>query len=153
MGAFTRDEIEEAFARFQEVAADAGRTGNWNPWADLFTDDATYVEHMYGEMHGREEIRAWITETMATYPGDEMDAFPVEWYVVDEQRGWVVMCVWNNMRALPDGEVMGAANFTLLKYAGGGQWSYEENVYNPARFGEMLRAWEERKRELEGAPG
>ena len=30
-------------------------------------------------------------------------------------------------------------NFTLLKYAGNGMWSYEEDVYNPARFGEMVK--------------
>lgn len=145
MPTWARDEIERAFTHYQEVAAEAGRTGDWNPWADLFTEDATYVEHLYGEMHGREEIRAWITTTMSTYPGSEMDAFPVEWHVVDEDRGWVVMCVWNNMRALPDGEVMGAANFTLLKYAGDGRWSYEEDVYNPAKFAELLKAWGARR--------
>lgn len=150
MGRF-REEIEDAFAHYQAVAAEAGRTGDWDPWADLFTEDATYVEHLYGDMHGREEIRAWITQTMSTYPGNEMDAFPVEWHVVDEDRGWVVMCVWNNMRALPDGTVMGAYNFTLLKYAGDGLWSYEEDVYNPAKFGELLKTWEEKKREPEGA--
>ena len=32
------------------------QTGEWGDWADLFTEDAHYVEHMFGEMHGREEI-------------------------------------------------------------------------------------------------
>lgn len=145
---WSRDEIERAFAHYQAVAAEAGRTGDWNPWADLFTEDATYVEHLFGEMRGREQIREWITKTMGSYPGNEMDDFPPEWHIVDEDRGWVVMCVWNNMRALPDGEVLGAYNFTLLKYAGDNLWSYEEDIYNPAKFGDLVAAYEARKAEL-----
>jgi len=151
VGTFSRQELEDAFAHYRAVAAEAGRTGDWNPWADLFTEDAEYIEHLYGTMQGREQIRAWITKTMGTYPGVEMDAFPVDWYVIDEERGWVVMSVWNNMKALPDGEVMGEYNFTLLKYAGDNLWSYEEDVYNPAAFGKLLERWEARRAELGGA--
>ena len=64
MGRFTRTEIEEAFRHYQEVALQAGTSGNWDPWADLFTEDATYIEHHYGTFGGREAIRRWITETM-----------------------------------------------------------------------------------------
>jgi hypothetical protein len=141
MGHWSRDELERAFARYQEVAAEAGRTGDWNAWADLFTEDCTYIEHLYGEMEGREAVRAWITRTMTTPPGSDMDAFPVEWYVIDEERGWIVMCVWNRFRDPGDGAVFQAYNFSLLKYAGDGMWSYEEDIYNPAAFGEVLEAW------------
>ena len=56
MGSFTRDEIEQAFGVYQDAAAESGRTGDWRPWADLFTEDATYIEHMFGEFEGREAI-------------------------------------------------------------------------------------------------
>ena len=39
-------------------------------------------------------------------------------------------------------------NFTLLKYAGSGKWSYEEDIYNPAHFGEMVKGYLKRKEEL-----
>ncbi len=55
-GSFTSDEIEQAFATYQEAAAEAGRTGDWRPWADLFTEDATSIEHMFGDFTGREAI-------------------------------------------------------------------------------------------------
>jgi len=53
MGQFTRDELERAFAHYQEVAAKAAAANEWRPWADMFTDDAEYVEHHYGVFHGR----------------------------------------------------------------------------------------------------
>lgn len=149
MGEWSRQEIEAAFAGYQDVSARAARTGDWNEWADLFTEDVHYVEHLYGEMHGREAVREWITETMTTPPGSDMDAFPVAWYVIDEERGWVVMCVWNRFRDPGDGSVHQAYNFSLLKYAGDGKWSYEEDIYNPATFGTALRAWTTRKAEIE----
>ena len=52
--------------------------------------NATYVEHLYGTMQGREAIRSWITETMSTFPGSDMPEFPIGWSVIDEQRGWVI---------------------------------------------------------------
>jgi hypothetical protein len=141
MAPYDRSEIEDAFRHFQEVAATAGATGDWNPWAELFTEDAEYVEHLYGSFHGREAIRKWITDTMATPPNDEMTSFPVEWYVIDEARGWVLCAVWNRMQDIGDGEVHQAINWTRLIYAGGGLWSSEEDIYNPAEFGTMMKRY------------
>ena len=149
MTQWTRSALEQAFTTYQQVAAEAGRTGEWGPWAELFTEDAEYVEHLYGTMHGREAIRAWITETMSTYPGNAMSEFPIGWSVIDEEKGWVVCQVWNRMADPGDGSVHQAYNFTLLKYAGDGLWSYEEDIYNPAKFTEMLGGWQARRADLE----
>jgi hypothetical protein len=149
-GRFSRAELEEAFATYQAVAAEAGRSGDWNPWADLFTEDAEYVEHLYGTMHGREAIRAWIVETMGSYPGNAMPEFPIGWSVIDEEKGWVVCQVWNRMADPGDGSVHQAYNVTVLQYAGGGLWSSEEDIYNPTHFATMIGAWERRKAELAG---
>jgi len=142
MGQFTRGELEEAFAAYQRAAATAGATGDWSAWADQFAEDATYVEHHYGRFEGREAIRAWITATMNTFPGDRMHEFPVDWHVVDEDRGWIVCQVQNRMDDPGDGSVHQQANITILHYAGDGMWSYEEDVYNPAAFAGMLRDWQ-----------
>ncbi len=148
MGRFPRAELDQAFTDYQKSASQATSTGDWNVWADLFTEDAEYVEHLYGTLHGREAIRAWITETMSTYPGNAMVDFPIGWSVLDEERGWIVCQVWNTMADPGDGSVHQAYNVTLLKYAGGGRWSYEEDIYNPAHFATMIKAWEDRKNEL-----
>jgi ketosteroid isomerase-like protein len=151
MGRWSRDEIEDAFAKYQKAGLEAGRTGDWSAWADLFTEDATYIEHHYGTLGGREAIRKWISGTMGTFPGDAMPHFPIEWYIIDEDRGWVVCQVGNRMADPGDGSLHQAYNFTLLKYAGDGMWSYEEDIYNPASFADMVKGWIDRKRELDAA--
>jgi hypothetical protein len=153
MGKWSRQEIEEALDLYKETALSSGMSGDWGPWADLFTEDATYVEHLFGTLGGREAIRKWITETMVEYPNREMKYFPHEWYMIDEERGWVVAQVWNRMEDPGDGSLHQAYNFTLLKYAGNMKWSYEEDIYNPEHFKTMMRGWFEAKKRSEEASG
>ena len=148
MGRFSRAELEAAFANFQETALEAGTSGDWARWADLFTEDATYIEHVFGTLGGREAIRNWICKTMSETPNDQMKYFPVEWYMIDEEKGWVVAHIWNRMVDPGDGSLHQAYNFTLLKYAGNGKWSYEEDIYNPEHFGTMVGGWLKRRKEL-----
>ena len=148
MGRFSRAELEVAFDNYRRLAREAGASGDWNAWADQFSEDATYIEHLFGTFGGREAIRRWITTTMAQPPNREMRFFPVEWYVIDEDKGWVVAQIWNRMADPGDGSLHQAYNFTLLKYAGNLQWSYEEDIYNPQPFQTMIRGWFAAKKAL-----
>jgi hypothetical protein len=148
MPAFTRDEIEAAFQHYEATARGAGDSGDWSAWADLFTPDATYWEHLYGHMHGREEIKSWITKTMGTFPGNEMPSFPSDWHVIDEDTGRVVIYIQNRMRDPGDGSVHQAPNISILQYAGDNQWSYQEDIYNVDDFARMLASWSERVKAL-----
>jgi hypothetical protein len=150
MAEFTRDEMERAYEHYRAVAAEAGASGNWDPWADLFTEDAEYIEHLYGTYHGREAIRTWISTTMAEPLNVEMTAFPADWWVIDEARGWVVCAVWNRMQDIGDGEVHQAINWSLLKYAGDDQWSYEEDIYNVGEFATMMEGYLKARKETLG---
>jgi SnoaL-like domain len=142
MGQWSKAELERAFAEYQRKAAEAGRSGDWKEWADQFTDDATYIEHHFGTFEGREAIYEWIASAMSDYPGRDMPEFPIGWYIIDDERGWVVCQVWNRMRDPGDGSLHQEYNVTLLKYAGDDRWSYEEDIYNPMRFGAMVSEWE-----------
>ncbi len=146
MGKWTREELQEAHDRYVATAQEAARTGNWQLWADQFTEDADYNEHHYGLMHGREQIATWISETMAQWPNSEMRAFPHDWCVCDEERGWWICQIENRFDDPGDGQVYEAANITVLHYAGDHQWSYEEDAYNPANFAPVVTAWVEAKR-------
>lgn len=134
-------ELEAAFAHYQAEVEKACATGSWDLFAELFTEDATYREHAYGDFAGREQIRAWIVKTMTTFPGSEMPHFPIDWYVVDEERGRIVCEVWNDLPDVGDGIRHGASNITILTYAGDHRWSCEEDVYNPATFLRAVRRW------------
>ena len=120
--------------------------------AAMFTEDGVWQSDLFGTYKGREAIRAWITETMSTFPGNLMPEFPIDWYVVDEERGWIVCQVENRMQDPGDGTVHQEANVTILHYAGAGKWSYEEDVYNPAHFGTMVKGWLA-ARDAAAAPG
>lgn len=141
MGQWTRDELEAAFEHYQEQVRRSAESGDWNHFADLFTPDATYLEHAYGTFTNRDEIRDWVTETMSTPPGCWMPAFPPSWHVIDEDRGRIVCEIRNVMLDPGDGSTHEATNITILDYAGDDLFSAEEDVYNPARFVTMLAGW------------
>ena len=75
-----------------------------------------------------------------------MRSFPIEWYVIDEEKGWVLCSVVNVMDDPGDGSDHEESNWTLLHYAGDGLFSYEEDMYNPVEFGEMIKGWLEAKK-------
>jgi hypothetical protein len=138
---FTRDEIETAFRHYQSEVVKAATEPNWDLFTNLFTEDARYYEHSYGYFEGREAISAWAQKTMTSFPGNSMPGFPIAWYVIDEARGWVICEIRNVMVDPGDGSEHEATNLTILHYAGNNQWSYEEDVYNPQKFLEMVTAW------------
>ena len=130
MGGFSEAEVREAYENFVRV----GDSGDWSAWADQFTEDARYVEHEYGIFEGREAIREWIVATMASVSGM---SFPIEWYVIDGNR--VIMYCWNVFDPLPG--MTGEYKFAvvgILEYAGDGQWSLEEDVYNAKEAEQVL---------------
>jgi hypothetical protein len=123
MSGFSRDEIERAFQLYWRTGA-VGE--NWDAWADLFTEDADYVEHVLGTLKGREAIRAWIKPIMAQY-GELYTAY--EWHMVDEAKGRVVVYM-QNRRDHPSGTgVIDFPGITILDYAGNDRWKREEDFW------------------------
>ncbi len=131
---FEPGEVREAYDNFVKV----GDSGDWSAWADLHTVHGLWVEHHLGRFEGREAIREAITSVMAQAPSTM--AFPVEWVVIDGTR--VVYYPW---QVLPDptggDEVYRFGCVTILEYAGDGQFSYQEDVYNPTEGEKVFGAW------------
>lgn len=140
-GPFTAAEIEEAYAAFHAEVERFTATGDWTGYADLFTPDAVYLEHAYGEFRGRDEIREWTVRTMTSFPGSVMTGFPLAWSVVDAPTSRLICEVRNLMPDPGDGSVHEESNLTIVTYAGDGLFSREEDVYNPMRFLRMSVRW------------
>jgi hypothetical protein len=145
---FSREELAEAFANFEATVDRAARTKDWDPWANQYTVDVTYVEHAAGTMRSREEVREWIWRTMTTFPGSHMTAFPSLWSVIDEPTGRIICELDNPMIDPGDGTVISATNLSILTYAGDGLWCRQEDVYNPLRFASAAMKWCRKAREL-----
>lgn len=132
MGKFGKAEIEEAVRHYTTVVEGCSASGDWAPFADLFTEDVVYIEHHYGMFHGREEVRKWIVDVMAPFPHMR---FPSDWIAYDEDNDAVVVMIKNLLDhpTDPDGEPFWFPNWTRLVYAGDGLFSSEEDIYNPNR--------------------
>jgi len=143
VGRFTREELEGALGHYESVVNNCSRSREWAPFADLFTEDVTYIEHAYGTFHGREQVREWIVAVMAPFPQMRLTH---EWIAYDEENDAISICV-NNVLDHPtdQGVEFSFPNLTRLVYAGEGVFSSQEDVYNPARdaprvVGEWLEA-------------
>lgn len=134
---FDRDELEQAFRRYWRTGA-VGE--DWDAWADLFTEDAIYVEHVLGTLHGREAIRDWIKPIMAQY-GEIYTVY--EWHSIDAAAGRA-MVYMQNRRDHPSGSgVIDFPGITILDYAGNGLWRREEDFWavpGATRAGEEYEA-------------
>ena len=125
MAIHARDEVETAFRVYWQTGA-VGE--DWDAWCNLFTEDAVHHEHVLGRRQGREEIRRWIKPTMERVP--ELYT-ALGWYAIDGNR---VVCEAINRRddPSPGGGVIDFPGVTVLLYAGGGRWSFEEDYWVPA---------------------
>lgn len=124
MTEYDLDEVEQAFRAYWRAGA---VEEDWDRWVECFTPDVVYVEHILGDKHGREEVRAWIKPIMAEF-GELYTVY--EWHVCDPS-GRVVVYMQNRR----DHPVVGEApidfpGITVLEYAGGGQFSREEDFWS-----------------------
>jgi predicted SnoaL-like aldol condensation-catalyzing enzyme len=134
---FPREEIEAEFLKYRGRGDLAVATGDWNQWADQFTENARYREHHYGVFNGQQEIRTWINSVMQPFPSM---TFPLKWSTIDGNR---VNALIPNVLPAPAGDD-GYYAFdvhVILHYAGNGQWSYEEDVYSPREAQAVITRW------------
>jgi hypothetical protein len=141
MPRWTRDEIEEHWAHYQNVARRCGPAGDWDELCDLYTEDATMIVSGAGSVGGREAMKRWYREAFSVEPMRWLVYYPVEWYMIDEHRGWLSCQFWNRMADPGDGSVHQFSCFSLLKYAGEGLWSFEEDKFDPADMQRALDGW------------
>jgi hypothetical protein len=108
----------------------------WTDLADLFTDDVVYIDPAWGRIEGIDELRTFLDESMR---GLEDWSFPVEYTAID---GDTVVVKWTQQLpgTRPDGSRWEQSGYSTLVYAGGGRFSYEEDLLNMAHVLEDLKA-------------
>ncbi|MEM7411355.1 MAG: nuclear transport factor 2 family protein [Myxococcota bacterium] len=152
MGRWSKEEIERAFKTYQVQGRAAARSGDWHRWGEMFTEDATYLEHQVGEWGGRAAIAREMAALMhksEDTPWVWVNQYPVKAYLVDEDRGWVWSQIWNRMEDPGNGRVFQENCLTMLRYDGHGLFSYEEDLYNPHAYVRMVEEWVEVRAECE----
>jgi hypothetical protein len=132
VGKYPREELMNAFDKYNEARERSQDTGDWSIWANVFTEDVHYIEHAYGEFHGRDAVRDWICDVMAPFP---TMVFPQDWVAIDEENDAIVFQCQNEMPhpTDPEGPSFGFPTWTRLVYGGHGLWKSEEDIYNPVR--------------------
>ena len=106
----------------------------WLDLAEFFTDDAVYIDPAWGRIQGIDEIRAFLVDSMR---GLEDWRFPLRLSAIE---GDDVVTVWTQI--LPgkreDGRPYEQTGVSILRYAGDGKFSYEEDLLNMAHVLEDL---------------
>lgn len=136
MPGFSKEEILDTHQRLIDLR---GRVvGGERPWGDLadfFTEDGTFVDPAWGRIDGRENIRAFMNESMQGLEGWE---FPHEWEAVDGDR---LVTGWQNRLPgrRPDGGYWQAPGVSRFRYAGDGLFAFEHDILNMAHVFEIMK--------------
>ena len=138
MGEDRSEEARAAYGRYVEAREKVQRgEARWSVLADeFFTDDAVYVDPVWGRAEGRAAITRFLDDSMAGLDGW---TFPEEWTMVDGDR--VVSFWWNRVPGTtPDGRPLQAPGVSILRYAGDGRFDYELDVLNMVEVFEVMKA-------------
>ncbi len=131
------DEVAAAAATYRSLREAIERGEQPLPaLADLFTEDAVYIDPAWGRVEGRDEIRHLMEESMA---GLEDWSFPIEFIAIEGDQ---VVVKWTQELpgTKPDGSRWSQSGYSTLIYAGDGLFSYEEDLLNMAHVIEDILA-------------
>lgn len=148
---FPEEEVRKAFEEYARRANE----NDWDAWADLFAEDVLYVDHQFGVLHSREEVRKWMVPLMKQQP--EMRFVP-SWCAI---HGDVAINYNWNRWPNPDGShepydrilqpdvrddvyPYQFPAITITRYAGEGLFDYEEDLYSMPGYLQILGDWQEK---------
>jgi hypothetical protein len=148
MALFPKEELDQAFWAYHDALNKSARNADWGDWGSRLTPDATFVETQLGRLGKREAIVRAVSKVMqqtGESPWLYLNRFPVEDYVLDDNRGWVWSLWWARFEDPGDGSIHQARAFLLLKYKGDGLFFYGETIYNPFHLQRAMDSWKQAK--------
>ncbi len=142
MPEFTRDEVDRAFATY---FATGPVREDWEAWVDLFVEDVVYVDHWWGRLDGKDEVRIWIAASMGGVP----EIYTVlDWYTIEDEK---VVFHMQNRRDNPDPSgppYFDFAGLSVAWYAGDGKWLGEEDFWDLSGARRTAAAYSEACRKM-----
>jgi hypothetical protein len=134
--AHERAEIEATIQRYLELRR-AAIKGDipWSNLKEVFTDDAVFVDSVWGRHLGVDALVEFLDTSMT---GLESWDFPHFWEAIDGDR---VFLRWSNRLpgSRPDGAPIDNMGMSYLEYAGNGKFSYEEDMYSESHLMEAMK--------------
>ena len=145
--AHDRDELEEMIRRYNAASDEAGRTGNWSPLGEFYTDDALYTWDNGGSWQfaarGPQQIVDWVLGT--EMEGLEGWEYPYARILIDDQQDMVV-AFWRQFSPPdvvdPDGdryEIPGTGG-SWFHYAGDFKWDWQRDFFDHMNAGNTFLA-------------
>jgi hypothetical protein len=132
---------KEALEAYDRLVAcrdeiDQGKRG-WEDLADIFTEDAVYIDPAWGRQESREGIRKFFVESMAGLTGYGWNT-PERWTMVDGHR---LVSKWDQVLGKnEDGSDRIVPGLSILYYAGDGLFCYSHDYLNMTHIGETMKA-------------
>lgn len=128
---------DEVVAAFHAIWTTGSTNEDWESWVEHLTPDVEYVERIFGTMHGRDEVRQWITSLMAVR--SDVKAV-LNWWIVAGDR--VVFDMTNRyFHPSPSGSPIDFAGLTVLTYGGDGLFRREEDYWDAAGAKTAYERW------------
>jgi hypothetical protein len=148
MAKFSREEMEEMVDRWVAANDEAGRTGDWSPMAEFFTEDAIYSwttgPNWDFVAKGKQQIREWAFGTEMS--GLEKWVYPYVRKLIDTDKGEFIG-IWRQVAPIndPEGvpyEIRGTGG-SWFRYAGDFKWAWQRDFFDHgcagATFGKMAK--------------
>jgi len=138
MSAAIEREARETYERLVAIRdeIDDGKKP-WSVLADLFTEDAVYIDPAWGRIEGRDAIRDFFVKSMAGLTGYGWST-PENWIMVDGHR---VVSQWDQVLGdREDGTRWLVPGLSILYYAGDGRFCYSHDMLNMTHVGQTMRA-------------
>lgn len=133
-----REEVQAAIEHLIAVRDDvnAGKLP-WSAMAELFTDDAIFIDPAWGRVEGIEEMKRTVFGDAMV--GLEAWQFPTEFYAIE---GDYVLVKWKQILpgTRPDGRGYEQSGVSTMIYAGDGKFCYEEDLLNMVHVFEDMKA-------------
>ncbi len=128
-------ELANLYARHRELH----EAGNWTGLAELFAEDSSYLDSVYGWTHGREAIAVFLADSMR---GLDDWTFPIHAVAVDPSTS-TVLNHWTNRLpgARPDGSHYDVPGASVISFGADGLITRQMDLFDTAWMMRVIKEW------------